>query len=65
MGRVRTLEISRPSQEEPLAPAPACSHTCDGVLNEAQHCAWLFVNVEADGIVFLWDLDDEVGVPIH
>lgn len=39
--------------------------TCDGVLNEAQHCAWFFVNVEADGVIFLWDLDDEVGVPIH
>lgn len=45
-------------------PQPAVP-TCDRVLNEAQHCAWLFVDVEADGIVLLWNLDDEVGVPIH
>lgn len=52
-----------PSQEEPLAPGAA--PTCDGVLNEAQYCAWFFINVEADGIIFLRDLDDEVGVSIH
>lgn len=69
---------ARPSQKELLAPAltpkafpggapPTHNHspTCDGVLNEAQHCAWFFINVEADGIVFLWDFYDEVGVPIH
>lgn len=48
---------SEPSED--LAP------TCDGVLNEAQHRARVFINVEADGIVFLRDLNDEVGVSIH
>lgn len=57
------LGVSRPSQEEPLAQPTA--PTCDGVLNEAQHCAWVFIDVEAEGIVFLWDIDDEVGVSIH
>lgn len=39
--------------------------TCNRVLNEAQHCAWFLVNVEADGVIFLRDLDDEVGVSVH
>lgn len=39
--------------------------TCNGVLNEAQHCAWFLVNVETDGIIFLRNLDDEVGVSVH
>lgn len=65
MGRMRTCPCaywgSRPRQEKPQPPGL----TCDRVLNEAQHRARGFIDVEADGIALLWDLDDEVGVPVH
>lgn len=49
------------------APGPqSMAPTCDRVLNEdTWHCAWVFIDIEADGIVLLWNLDDEMGVPIH
>lgn len=61
------LHIKRTSygQSEALAAAPVPAPTCDRILNEAQHRARVFVDVEADGVVFLRDPDDEVGVPVH
>lgn len=60
-----TLGVSRPSQEDRWPQPHPAAPTCNGVLNEAQHCAWFFINVEADGILFPSDLDDEVGVSVH
>lgn len=54
-------EEKHPGSAATLPAAP----TCDWVLDEAQHRARGLVDVEAESIVFLWDLDDEVGVPVH
>lgn len=62
--KLHTKTLPYGQSEEVAQPQPTAP-TCDGVQNEAQHCAWILIDVKADGIVFLRDLDDEVGVPIH
>ena len=57
--------MDSPGRSDPDRKNPACSPTCDWVLNKAQQRARLLIDVEADAVVLSWDLDDEVGVPIH
>lgn len=67
-GRVSLAHVSTLGAPGHLRKSPwpqSMAPTCDRVLNETQHCAWVFIDIEADGIVLLWNLDDEMGVPIH
>lgn len=64
--------LSAAIQRGPRSPGPTLSgrisdvtHTCVRVLHQAQDHTGLLIDIEAQGILFLGHVDEEVGVSVH
>lgn len=68
-GHPNSFCLTKESTEARALAAPGrghiARHTCVGVLHQAQDHTRFLIDVEAQAILFLGHIDDEVGIGVH